>query len=311
MIDDTLRTRASYQRRRTVTRSRRLRLRVGSRLHPAGPPVRPVFILGCPRSGTSLLYALLRRHEGLASPTGEGHLLWNAYQHPRLKDWSSDRATQEDIKPGERDFLYGAIRQIAGGRRFLDKTPKNTLRLPYLAALFPGARFILLCRDAPATVASLIEGWEVRQSPSYRLPVRLNLAEYRGRLWSFVLPPGWQDLVDTTIAEVAAHQYASCYTTVLDDIERVPASVVPLRFEDLLERPEVEVPRLLDHLELPPSTPVLNMAADLASHPVQSNSPPAPDKWRRRAAEIHAVLPLTEPAARRLGYRSARPTTVT
>ncbi len=63
-------------------------------------PARPIFVLGCPRSGTSVVFALLQRHEALRSPGREGHALWNAYQHPRLKGWSSDRATHQDIVHG-------------------------------------------------------------------------------------------------------------------------------------------------------------------------------------------------------------------
>ncbi len=281
-----------------------LLLRAGTSVrHTASPPVRPIFIIGCPRSGTSLLFNLLRRHDDLASLSGEGHVLWNAFQHPRNKGWESDRATAEDIKPREPAFIYSAIAMLSRGRRWLDKTPKNSLKVSYLDALFPDAVFILLKRDGRATVNSLIEGWQVRQTVSYRLPDRLDLTEYKGKLWSYVLPDGWRRWARTTVAEVAAFQYAAAYETALNDLEAVsPERVIELSFEDLLSRPEVRMARLLESLELSASDSVAAMAADLPSYPIVANSPPRPEKWRQRSTELARVAPLFEPAMKRLGY---------
>jgi hypothetical protein len=220
-----------------------------------------------------------------------------------LKGWSSDRVTEDDVKPGEPRFLYTGIRRIAGDRRFLDKTPKNVLRIPYLTKLFPDATFVLLKRDGRDTVSSLIEGWKVRQSPSYRLPEPLDLSDYRGRMWSFVLPPGWREWASSSIAEVAAFQYAASYEIALDDKECLPPdSVVEVRFEELLQSPRREVPWLLERLELSPSTEVMDIALNLNAYPVMSNSPPRREKWRDRADEIARVMPRIAPTMARLGY---------
>jgi len=267
------------------------------------PPNDPIFIIGCPRSGTTLLFRLLQQHVEIGTPGGEGHILWNTFQHPRTRNWSSDRLLEADIVAGEREFLYAAIRRMAGGGRFLDKTPRNCLRIPYLLELFPGARFVVLKRDGPPTVSSLIEGWRVRHGISYRLPERLELAEYRGRLWSYLLPPGWRDLKHTTIADVAARQYVSAYETALTDIQRVPKGfVTEVAYESLVRRPVPVIEALLEELHLPSSGDVISMASDLSKHEVQANSPPRPDKWKQRADEITRIFPTISPTARRLGY---------
>lgn len=307
VIVDPLRVRAGMPVRRVIANTQRLWLRtrmLGTQT--LDPPRLPVFVIGCPRSGTTLLFALLRAHPGLASLRGEGHLLWSTYQHPRWKGWSSDRAVEGDIRPGEPRFLYSAIARLAGPKRFLDKTPKNVMRLPYLAELFPDARFVLLKRDGRAVVNSLIEGWEVRQSPVYRLPQRLELEEYRGRLWSFVLPPGWRALARTSLRRVAAAQFASSYDFMLDDAAKLDRDrIVELRFEDLLRAPLAELERVLDRLELPLVDQVADMARNLDANVLQSNSPPGPDKWRQRAAQILDVEPHIAPTMRRLGYQFA------
>jgi hypothetical protein len=306
LITDPWRVRVGTFKRHNLLRAKRLVKKQRMRLRGTDePPVRPVFIIGCPRSGTSLVYTLLGRHEAFRSLEGEGHLLWNAYQHPRRTGWSSDRATGADVRPGEARYLYTLIREIAGDHRFLDKTPKNVLKVPYLRALFADATFLLLKRDGRDVVNSLIEGWEVRQTPSYRLPRRLELADYKGRYWCFVLPPGWRDLAQTSIADVAAHQYASSYETALADLGDVePERIVELAFEDLLARPVVEAARLLESLGLPPSDAVVEMAGRLSSTSIQSNSPPRPEKWRDRAEVIARVLPRIAPIMERLGYEA-------
>jgi len=267
------------------------------------PPKDPTFIIGCPRSGTTLLFRLLSRHESLGSVRGEGHIFWNTYQHPRRYGWSSDRATEADIKPGESRYIYSAIRETTGGGHFLEKTPRNCLRIPYLNALFPGARYILLKRSGLDTVSSLIEGWRVRHGISYRLPEPLALDEYQGNFWSYLLPPGWRDVTHTSIAEVAALQYASSYETALNDLALLEQErVIELSFEDLLAEPVMHSERLLDALGLQPSPGVAAMARNLGAHPVQTNSPPRPDKWRERASEIAPILDRIAPTMERLGY---------
>ena len=267
------------------------------------PPDRPILIVACPRSGTSALFALLQRHEALRSLASEGHVIWNRYQHPRAKGWTSDRASEQDVHPGEEAFVHHAVQRVTGGRRFLDKTPKNVLRIPYLAHLFPDAFFVFLKRDGRATVSSLIEGWAARRGVSYRLPVPLRLREYGGRYWSFILPPGWRDTVGTSLSTVAATQYVASNEAALAARSLVPPDrYVEVSYEELVATPEPVVRRLLDRLDLAQSEGVLTMARELSSHHVGSISPPDPQKWRVRAEEIQAVLPMLEPTMLRLGY---------
>lgn len=272
------------------------------------PPSRPVFVVGCPRSGTSLLWTILKRHEELRSLPGEGHVLWSTYQHPRAKGWSSDRATVDDIHPREARYLYTSIERVTKGARFLDKTPKSVLRIPYLARLFPDATFVFLKRDGRSTVNSLIEGWRVRHGVSYRVPERLHLDGYSGHMWSYILPEGWREWTETTVADVAAFQYASSYDTALVDLKaRDARSVVEITYEDLVARPVEEVARLLEALELGPSTAVMEVAGNLSAYPVVANSPPRPEKWRDRADEIARIMPRIAPTMERLGYAVSEP----
>lgn len=160
------------------------------------PPVRPVLLVGCHRSGTTVLYEALARSPELALIGDEGHTLWEAFHHPSRHGWRSNELGVSDVSQDERKYLYRIIRGLSGNLRFLEKTPTNCLRIPYLNELFPDASFVFLRRRAADNVNSLIEGR--RASPrfvTYRLPEPLErLGELRGDAWSFALVPGWRKL---------------------------------------------------------------------------------------------------------------------
>ena len=161
-----MRTTRAWRARRLVWRVRRSVPRVARPLsliaRGAAPPERPILVLGCPRSGTSLLLQALLRSPELRSVQSEGHILWDEFHHPRDNGWDSDALTAADVSDREREYVYLAIRLFTRGRRFVDKTPESCLRVPYLDALFPDATFVFLRRRAADNVSSLLEAWRAR-----------------------------------------------------------------------------------------------------------------------------------------------------
>jgi len=61
--------------------------------------VKPILIIGPPRSGTSLLQKILRNHPALWSLPSESDVIWDIHCHPRLHDWKSESLTKADITP--------------------------------------------------------------------------------------------------------------------------------------------------------------------------------------------------------------------
>ena len=272
-----------------------------------GPPRRPLFVIGCPRSGTSALLQLFLQSEELRSVQSEGHILWDAYHHPRDRGWDSDALTAADVTPRERAYVHTAVRLWVRGRRFVDKTPENCLRISYLDALFPDARFVFLRRRAADNVSSLIEGWRARpRFVKYRLPEPLHgIAPLDGERWSFVLVPGWRELRDAPLEQVCARQYVTCNEAVLDaraahDADRW----VDVAYEDLVAAPVDEVRRVFGAVGVAVTPAVEAFAASLDRRPAATAvTPPRRDKWRdQNAAAVERILPLVEETERRLGY---------
>ena len=126
-----------------------------------------IFLVGPPRSGSTLLMRMLSAHSQIYSRP-EPHLLtplahlgyWdNVDQAPfdQLQAASSLREFVEDLPGGEADYIaalrayadamYGGILATQEKPLFLDKTPAYSLILPFIEKVFPDAHFILLTRN--------------------------------------------------------------------------------------------------------------------------------------------------------------------
>jgi hypothetical protein len=273
----------------------------------ADPPVRPILVIGCPRSGTSALLQVLLRSPELRSIHTEGHILWDPYHHPADRGWDSDALGREDVSARERAYIYRAIRMFVRGRRFVDKTAESCLRIPYLRELFPDATFVFLRRRAADTVNSLMEAWRARpRFVKYRLPEPLDgLGDMSGNGWSFALIPGWRQLRDAPLEEICARQYIACNEAALNAREGVdPASWHEVSYEDLVASPVETARGLCERLELRFDPAIEDYAAALDRRPSSTTlSSPRPGKWREQNREaIERILPFTVPIERRLGY---------
>jgi hypothetical protein len=269
----------------------------------ASPPPQPIFLIGCPRSGTSVLNALLQLSPEVAGLPGEGHVLWEALHHPKYHGWRSNALAASDVTDFDRAFFSAAMRTIARGRRFLDKTPKNSLRIAYLAGLFPDADFVFIKRSGADNVNSLIQGW--RAAPrfvTYGVPARLDGRPRRA--WSFVLIPGWRDLEGAPAEEISARQYVACNEAALVGERLIdPSRWTSVQYEDLVARPEDELARVLDRLGLALTPKLSNAARHLMETPINTVTPPKLGKWRtENRAEVESILPFIAETERKLGY---------
>ena len=211
------------------------------------------------------------------------------------------------MTPRERAYVYTAIRWWVRGRRFLDKTPENCLRISYLDTLFPDARFVFLRRRAADNVNSLMEAWRARpRFVKYRLPEPLEgIAPLDGERWSFALIPGWRELRHAPLEEVCARQYVASNEAVLGAREaHDPGRWLEVSYEDLVGSPVREARRLFEALGVALTPAVESFAQSLDRRPgATAITPPKRDKWREQnAAAIERILPLVEPTERRLGY---------
>ena len=68
--------------------------------------VRPVFIVGAPRSGTSMLQQVLRNHPEFWSMPSESDVIWDKFCHPALRDWESEVLRADDLTHDDREAIH-------------------------------------------------------------------------------------------------------------------------------------------------------------------------------------------------------------
>jgi hypothetical protein len=130
----------------------------------------PVFILGCGRSGTTILGKLLAQHPSVTY-LHEHRPLWiSAY--PETDIWT-DRAvtrhgklafTESDVNPRKTRALRKLFAlELQKSRRpiLVEKLPINNFRLPFIRGMFPSCRFIHIWRNG-LEVARSIEAMSIQ-----------------------------------------------------------------------------------------------------------------------------------------------------
>ena len=128
-----------------------------------------MFVVGSPRSGTTILAWSLARHSRLWTSEesdilfdllGRGHFnkaFATARGRPGGIDWLKVHNIERKEFLGYLGLgLNALVTSRSEGRRWIDQTPRNTLILDVLPDLFPGARFLNLQRDGRRVVHSMI-----------------------------------------------------------------------------------------------------------------------------------------------------------
>ena len=139
---------------------------------------RPVFIVAPPRSGAAALL------ESLARSPGRLHGQWRTASleavfelDPANREWDSHRLTAADAEPRAVEEIRSRLKVgltdregarpglDASGLRWVDATPRNALRVPFLNAIAPDARFIYIYRDPAETLPQHARGLGVEALP--------------------------------------------------------------------------------------------------------------------------------------------------
>ena len=266
---------------------------------------RPVFVIGAPRSGTSLLYAIMRRSSHLAHWPGEAHEVWEADYHPALRGWSSNELEASDLTPQSAARIQRSFLLTAGtSKRLIDKTPRNSLRVPFIDALFPDASYVFLKRDGRENVNSLINAWRTPRYRTYRLPEPHSIPGVDPVWWKFVLYPGWRSDRRGPLEVVCANQWTTCNEHALRASRSIDAARwISVRYEDLIDRPVDETERLMSWLGVPFEAAVRERAQTTRTTPINVVTPPEAGKWRREnPREIEAVSSRLHKTMKALGY---------
>ncbi len=194
-------------------------------LHPNARLVAPVFLVGSPRSGTSLAVDLFGTHPEVANWSEAGRL-WDPvdYRNPEADHhWPAERATPAQIARLHRWCEW--YRRKEGKARFVNKHPRNSVRIGYLRRVFPDARFIHVIRDGRAVAASI------------RTQVRSRPRRAAQPLGGFCRPPGWRTLMRDDPVEENALVWRAIVKHVRAEGARLGNDYCEVRYEALCAEP--------------------------------------------------------------------------
>ncbi|MEZ0123242.1 MAG: sulfotransferase [Candidatus Reddybacter sp.] len=268
----------------------------------------PIFVVGCSRAGTTLVYKTFSESKELGSLQKETHDFWADLHPPEERSWAGHEiaatsASDYDRQQASRLF-YGAT----GKRRIVDKNNQNGLSIPYLYALFPDAHFVFIKRNPGDNVDSLINGWgkdDEFGSWSAALPAEVRIDKGAYRNWCFFIAEGWRDYYRSSIEEVCAFQYEAINRAILGAREDIPAEQWhEVSYEALLVSPVNEFRRLFEGCELHFDTRIEQHCADVLGKPYNTFSAIGVDKWRGggNKARVEKALETLGPVSAALGY---------
>ena len=268
------------------------------------PEIRkPVFIVGCPRSGTTTLYRRLAKHPDLAwisnvtkkapssIPLTRLLLMVRKEQHPteakriwrRYATADHDARGREDATPKTAAYLHKVVRnhlKMFGKPRFPNKCPRNSVRMPFLNAVFPDAYFVHIIRDGRAVANSILRA-------------RIN---HGGAYWACE-PPGWQGLLEKPLLEACGLQWKMIVEHALETAKSIPPErYMEVRYEEMCDRPEEVFRAVSEKVELEWDDAVLReLVSDIKSRNF---------KWREnfKPDEIEMLNGLLGNTLVRLGY---------
>lgn len=256
----------------------------------AADPKAHIFLVGFPRSGTTLLENVLAAHPDVVS-LEEKDTLEPASAIYLASDEGLERLAA--ISPGEatrqREAYWSMVRRCGvepRGRVFIDKMPLASVQLPVAAKLFPNARILFARRDPRDVVLSC-----------FRRRFGMNPAMY----------------------QLLTLEGAAAYYDAVMELSEIYRNTLPLqqhivRYEDLVDDFEGTARAACEFLGLEWSAEMLEFAERARSRGISTPSAAQVARglnregqgaWRRYRDQMASVLPLLEPWVERFGYASA------
>lgn len=255
-------------------------------LPPVAPapdaPADPIFIVGSPRSGTTLLNTLLTALPQVQVFEEKGMLVATETAFPNI----AREADPDKILQARRHY-FATAEEFEGpqkGRRIVDKMPLHMTHMPTIARLFPKASIVLVERHPCDAVLSC---FMANFAPNLAMQSYTNLEE-------------------------AARTYDAIFTNFERACALLPLTVHRIRYERMIDDLEQEMRALLDFLGLPWRDEVLDNQANAerrgavrtASY-AQIGQPlyqRSVQRWHNYRDEIAPIIPIIQPWIDRMGY---------
>ena len=244
----------------------------------------PVFLVGFPRSGTTLLDTILMSHPQIEVLEEEPPLRTAMDLLPSFARLAT--MPDEEIKAA-RDLYFASVaslRPIARGKLLVDKNPLTMNLLPFVRRLFPEARIVLALRHPCDVILSC-----------YMANFRLN-----------------EGMSNFIRLDIAAELYDLSFGYYEHVQSLMPFPTHGVKYENVVADRERELRELFDFLDLDwhdavldhQSTALKRGRIKTASYAqvVQPIYTRSAGRWEKYRKHLEPVLPVIDPWIRKFGY---------
>lgn len=218
--------------------------------------MKAVVLIGAARSGTKFLRDLLGTSPQVGVVPYDVNYIWRY----RNENYQDDALPVDRADEAVRDYISSSLRRQArrrgSGIILLEKTVSNTLRVPFVNAVLPEARFVHLVRNGRDVVESAYRMWQ--QRPDWRYLIQkarvFPISNYRYavwylsnmlsgtmsgksgvRVWGPRYPGIESDVKSRELIEVCAAQWAKSVEYATRDLSSIdPGRVLTIHYETLL-----------------------------------------------------------------------------
>lgn len=255
----------------------------------------PIFLIGFPRSGTTLLEQILDSHPSLQSMEERGavaHMVNRFLSMAGDRDDALAKLNPEEIADLQQSYYEEVANNIAlqTNSRLVDKMPLNTVGVPVIWRAFPTAKFILAIRHpCDVCLSCLMQNFAVNEGMA-----------------------SFYSLEDTVRTYAAVMEAWQKYVSLL------PLDFHRIRYEDLIVDVEGETRKLLNFLDVEWDAAVLSHT-EHAKRRGAINTPSyhqvtqpiyqdAKYRWHRYKEAFEPFMPTLQPFIEYFGYQaSAQP----
>lgn len=252
-----------------------------------------IFIVGCARSGTSILGELIAAHPEVTY-FFEQHSTWELggmgeNESHRLLAKHATEAVKAQIQAWFQEHAQNAVTLV-------EKNPRNILRIPYVKSIFPDAKFIHIIRDGRDVACSMVPGCG-------------------GEEWRHLKPPSWMGFYKNYVGAIrCAHAWKESVEIGLSDLQAVEH--IQVRYEDLLRSPLDTAARIFEFIGLASHPAVHDFCKLITNSTSNTYHAKIQTRWYRddhterigrwrenlTPAEMNEVNKILQPLLGQLGY---------
>jgi sulfotransferase family protein len=277
----------------------------------------PTILFGNFRSGTTMLHKLISTHPDVV-PLYEPVGLWLYADPGRSHDEFDERDATDRVKRYIRnEFLK--YQQQHENRMIVEKTPHNILRIPYVRAIFPEARFLYIVRNPLSFVSSVELKWQ-QPATRKRIVKRFKstpvtqlhhyLKRFLNQQWNnrilrrkylSVWGPRYkgiqEDLKTEDLMTVISRQWSRASGKAERDLALFKeGQVLKLRYEDFVQDPIFNMERICAHCGLQMNDDMAKTVKDMVKTDRKL-------KWQRFEPQVMArIIPELYEEMERHGY---------